>query len=112
MCRPRRINQLLLDQALNSKIFSVKMLIFSNQSVLTYVMGAQKNRLNETVLLSTHNICFGREIRKLNFRYALLTKVLKYKSIVTGSSFRLYLQYGALNSVALACLVWIYFQAS
>ena len=21
--------------------------------------GAQKNRLNETVLLSTHNICFG-----------------------------------------------------
>ena len=25
-------------------------------------MGAQKNRLIETVLLSTHNICFGREI--------------------------------------------------
>ena len=39
-------------------------------------MGAQKNRLIETVLLSTHNICFGCEIRKLNFRYALLTKVL------------------------------------
>ena len=28
------------------------------------------------VLLSTHNIHFGWEIRKLNFRYALLTKVL------------------------------------
>ena len=28
-------------------------------SVLTYVLGAQKNRLIETVLLSTHNICFG-----------------------------------------------------
>ena len=28
-------------------------------------MGAQKNRLIETVLLSTHNTCFGREIRKL-----------------------------------------------
>ena len=27
-------------------------------------LGAQKNRLIETVLLSTHNICFGREIRK------------------------------------------------
>ena len=39
-------------------------------------MGAQKNRLNETVLLSTHNICFGWEIRKLFFCYALLTKVL------------------------------------
>ena len=34
------------------------------------------------VLLSTHNICFGLEIRKLNFRYPLLTKVLgKYISI-------------------------------
>ena len=52
------------------------MLILSCPSVLTYVLGAQKNRLIETVLLSTHNICFGREIRKLNFRYALLTKVL------------------------------------
>ena len=52
------------------------MYIFSYPSVLTYVLGAQKNRLIETVLLSTHNICFGREIRKLNFRLALLTKVL------------------------------------
>ena len=31
----------------------------SDPSVLTYVLGAQKNRLIETVLLSTHNICFG-----------------------------------------------------
>ena len=30
-------------------------------------LGAQKNRLIETVLLSTHNICFGLEIRKLIF---------------------------------------------
>ena len=40
-------------------LFSVKLLIISYQSVLTYVLGAQKNRLFETVLLSTHNICFG-----------------------------------------------------
>ena len=38
-----------------------------------------KNRLIETVLLSTHNICFGWEIRKLNFRHDLLTKVLQCK---------------------------------
>ena len=25
----------------------------------TFVLGVQKNRLNETVLMSTHNICFG-----------------------------------------------------
>ena len=33
--------------------------IFAYLSVLTFVMGAQKNRLNRTVLLSTNNICFG-----------------------------------------------------
>ena len=53
-----------------------------NQSILTYVLGAQKNRLIETVLLSTHNICFVWEIRKLNFRYALLTKVLDHPIIL------------------------------
>ena len=44
----------------------VKLLIhvFSYQSVLTYVLGARKNRLIETVLLSTHNIYFGWEIKK------------------------------------------------
>ena len=31
-------------------------------------MDAQKNRLNETVLLSTHNICFSWEIRKIIFQ--------------------------------------------
>ena len=35
---------------------------------------AQKNQLTETVPLSTHNICFGWEIRKLIFRYKCLTK--------------------------------------
>ena len=34
-------------------------------------MGAQKNLLNETILLSTHNI-FLREIRNIIFRYELL----------------------------------------
>ena len=30
---------------------------------LNIFLGAEMNRLNETVLLSTPNICFGREIR-------------------------------------------------
>ena len=50
--------------------------MFSYLSVSTYVLGAQKNCLIETVLLSTHNIIFGWEIRKLIFWYALLTKGL------------------------------------
>ena len=46
------------------KNFSIKLLIFTYPSVLTYVLGAKKICLFETVLLSTHNICFGWEIRK------------------------------------------------
>ena len=51
------------------------MFIVTEYAALTYVLGAQKNRLIETVLLSTHNICFGWELRKSVFRYTLLTKV-------------------------------------
>ena len=52
---------------LDKQILNVKLYIFSYPSVITYVLGAQKNHLNEMVLLSTYNICFGREIRKLIF---------------------------------------------
>ena len=31
-------------------------------TVKTCVLGAQKNNFNEMVILSTHNICFGREV--------------------------------------------------
>ena len=43
------------------------MLAFSYLLVLTYVLGAQKNRLIETVLLSTDNICFVWEIENTHF---------------------------------------------
>ena len=41
-------------------------------SVLTYVLGAQKNRLIQTVIMkySTHNIHFGLEIRKFFVTYS------------------------------------------
>ena len=48
-----------LALVLMKKIFGYKLSIFSYPSVLTYVLGAQKNHLFETVLLSTHHICFG-----------------------------------------------------
>ena len=41
------------------KQINVKLSIFSYPSVLLSVLGAQKNRLIETVLLNTHNKCFG-----------------------------------------------------
>ena len=34
---------------------------------LSYVLGAYQNCLIKTVLLSTHNLCFGRELRILFF---------------------------------------------
>ena len=37
--------------------FESKIVMFSYPSVLTYVLGAQKNHLIEMVLLSAHNIC-------------------------------------------------------
>ena len=41
------------------------------------VLLSTNNHLIEMVLLSTNNICFGGETRKLVFWYALLTKGLK-----------------------------------
>ena len=39
--------------------------------MLTYVVGVQKNRLIETILLSTHKISFGLETRFLFLSRAL-----------------------------------------
>ena len=50
---------------------------------ITFVLmcfGAQKKRLIETVVLSTNNISFGWEIRKINFSYALLSGSLIFSS--------------------------------
>ena len=44
---------------INNKKKYGKMLLFSYLLILTFLMGAKKNHLIETVLLSTHNICFG-----------------------------------------------------
>ena len=45
---------------LSSKIFCLSTpVVFSYPSVLTFVLGAQKNHLIEMVLLSAITICFG-----------------------------------------------------
>ena len=52
----------------------LKLHLFSYPPMQSCVLGAQKNRLIETVLLGAHNICFGLEIRKKTiFHYALLS---------------------------------------
>ena len=74
------------------KFYERKMKLFSYPSILTCVVGAQKNRLIETVLLSTHNICFGSEIKKIVFQYALLSgelskavqNIVSFNSLPTG----------------------------
>ena len=44
---------------LNKQNFQRKIVNIFLPIILACVLGAQKNRLIETVLLSTHNICFG-----------------------------------------------------
>ena len=60
----------------------MKLWLFSYPYVNLYVLGTKKNRLIETVLLSTHNICFGWEIRKLICNYSYLSEGLLYKSLL------------------------------
>ena len=48
-----------VSQVKINKNFQPKIVNISYPSVLTYVLGAQKNPLIETVLLSTHSICFA-----------------------------------------------------
>ena len=48
---------------------------------LRFVFGTQKKRLIEMVLLSTHNICFGSEIRK---KYYAKTGKFSGNSIMVG----------------------------
>ena len=49
---------------------SIAKIWFSYFSIETYVVGTQKNRLNETVLLSNHNICYNEWVRKYLQFYA------------------------------------------
>ena len=48
----------------NKENFWAKIVIIFLPISLNICFGAQKNRLIETVLLSTHNICFRWEIKK------------------------------------------------
>ena len=43
----------------DKQIFQRKIVNIFYPAILTYILGAHKNRLTETVLLSTHIICFG-----------------------------------------------------
>ena len=56
--------------------------IFFHISVKTYIVGTRWNRLAEVALTSTHNVCFGSKVRKLDI--SLHTPVLLYKSGVEG----------------------------
>ena len=64
-----------------SKHFSVKSDYFLIHPLKhTCIFGCSKNRIIETVLLSTHNICLV-EIELISFSYALLSGALKNENI-------------------------------
>ena len=78
------------------------MIIFLSIS-LNMCFGAQKNRLSEVVLLSTHNICFGWEIRKIMFRYTPVSGGLA-KGLM--AIIQQYLNKSVLISFSLLCNIW------
>ena len=60
----------------SSNILSTQIvLVFLPPSILTFVLGNQKNRLIKTVLLSTNYMCFGWEIKNkyINYWYTALS---------------------------------------
>ena len=65
------------------KYVKISNLIVWRKIVISFTMywGAQQNRLKETVLLSTNNICFGKEIRQLLFNFALYLEVCFHDDI-------------------------------
>ena len=58
------------------KFYARKIVIIFLPINLNMCLGAQKNHLIESVLLSTHNICFGLDIKKIVFQYTLLSEGL------------------------------------
>ena len=46
-------------------------MVFYISKTKTFAVGTQKNRLNETALLSTQNICLNWLIRKITFFFTL-----------------------------------------
>ena len=57
-----------------AKFVPIKLRIFSYPSVLMYMFLVLKRTVSMRGLLSTHNLCFGGEIRKIIFDYTILTR--------------------------------------
>ena len=53
------VNSFWVETGLDNIILECNIVNIFYPSVVTYDLEAQKNRLIEMVLLSTHNICFG-----------------------------------------------------
>ena len=59
-----------------SLLFSEKYWYFSYFSMKTYVVGTHSKRLAKALLMSTHNICFHGEIRKISCWYPCLSETM------------------------------------
>ena len=55
--------------------------------IKTYVVTPHLNRLNETVQMRGHNICFRSKIRKIIIKYSLLSRALRYTLMNLGVRF-------------------------
>ena len=63
--------------------------VFSFSISLNICLGAQKNRLNETVLLSPNNICYSWKIKKKSIIHSYLEGLSEYRNYAgMGESFQ------------------------
>ena len=70
-------------------------IVGNHMSRLNYVLSAQKNRLIETVLLSTHNILFCLKNKKNPFHFLGLLRVSEFLDI-RGSEYKIKYEYSSL----------------
>ena len=78
MCCGLVRRKVILHQALLSvcqaDVYSIYLSFFISHT--SYILGAQKSRISETVLLRTHNMCCGLVERKVILHQALLSVYL------------------------------------
>ena len=74
-------------------------------AVKTCVNGVQKNHLMETVVLSTHNICFGRKMKKIFLFVCLWLFCQSFQGLLFSSEFKWKLfTFSLLSIMASKCL--------
>ena len=87
ICMPTAMERIMNILAKNVTQNHLKLMVFQIKSLFKNKPNATNDPyvcLIETVILSTHKICFGREIWKIVFHYALLSGGLILNDVISA----------------------------